>query len=103
MKTELQLKLKAGYTYFYISTDEINKAVTELKDGINGGFTSAIWDFESNPDPEAVMEMLKGTEPNTVLVAKNYDWFLQDQVEGLNKTVVTFLQNNVSVYLHLRP
>lgn len=92
--------LKAGYPYFYVSTLEIQKTVDTIKEAVEAadiGFKVEVWDFQLNPDPEAVLGLMQGEE-KTLVVAKNYNWFLESGFEGINKEFVTILQNNVEIY-----
>lgn len=104
MKTsELMNFVKAGYSYFYVQTTEVNKATADLKTIIeaqkNGSsFEVLIWDFEKEPDPEKVIEWLKETDEKRVVIAKNFNWFLKDEMGGFNKPIVQHLQNNVALY-----
>jgi len=97
----LEYALKAGYPYFYVQTIEMNKAVDSIVEYVekaNFGWTVKVWDFIANPDPEAVLNQLEGSDNKTLLIAKNWNWFLASEYEGLNKEFVSKIQNNADVY-----
>lgn len=92
--------LKAGYSYFYVQTIEIQKTVETLIEAVESadiGWKVEVWDFEKNPDPEEVLTLLNGDE-KVLVIAKNWNWFLETAMEGIEKTFVTILQNNVELY-----
>jgi SpoVK/Ycf46/Vps4 family AAA+-type ATPase len=98
--------IKAGYSYFYCQSYEINRTVQEIKDIAgeykNGGDESiykiGTWDFETVPDPEEATNFLASAKPYSVLIAKNLNWFLVDELGGFNKSLVTFLQNHIEEF-----
>jgi len=96
--THLEYSLKAGYPYFYVQTLEMNKAVDEIKSHIEtnmNGWEVKVWDFAADPDPGNVFSLFGN---RTVVVAKNWNWFLESDYEGINKEFVTTLQNNVDLF-----
>jgi len=100
-KKELLNSLRAGFSFFYAKTDEMDRTielVTETVESFENRrgekpFSVAIWDFEMVPDPDQVVKMLDETPTGTVVVAKNWHWFLNDKVEGPNKLMMQMLQN----------
>jgi len=90
---EIEMKLRAGYVYFYVQTTEILEVVEELQN-INGQYKPNFWDFSTSPDPDQVIEALKSLPAYSVMVARNFNWFLQDFAKDLNKEYVAFLQAN---------
>jgi SpoVK/Ycf46/Vps4 family AAA+-type ATPase len=98
--------IKAGYSYFYCQSYEINRTVQEIKDIAgeykNGGDESiykvSTWDFETVPDPEEAVNFLSSAKPYSILIAKNFNWFLIDNMEGFSKSIVTFLQNHIEEF-----
>ena len=98
--------IKAGYSYFYCQSYGINRTVQEIKEIAdaykNGGDESlykvSTWDFEITPDPEEVTSFLSSSKPYSVLIAKNLNWFLLDELGGFNKTIVAFLQNHIEEF-----
>lgn len=100
---EITNATRAGYCYFYVQTSEVNKACEDIASIFevyqNGStFKLESWDFEKNPDPSKVIESLKESNPRTVILAKNFNWFLKDEFQGFNKEFVQHLQNQVDVY-----
>ena len=93
--------LKAGYPYFYIQTSEMNKTIGEIIGTVEDAdinWKCMVWDFEKVPDPGAVMAMLNEDPGKTLVIAKNWNWFLESEYEGINKDFVTFLQNKVDAF-----
>lgn len=103
---KLVTAIRAGYSYFYINTYEMNRTVETVcktiadftgKDG-NKPFNPVTWDIASDLDPEKVMEYLEKGGLGTVVVAKNFNWFLKDELGSMNKGCVQFLQNNIDLF-----
>lgn len=103
---DLIVAIKAGYSLFYFHTHEMSRAVTGLSKALdaymeNGGkgFIKEykVWDFERSQNPEDVMNDLDG-EPGTVVIAKNWNWFLRDEYGQPNKLFCSFLQNRVDSF-----
>lgn len=100
-KKELLNALRAGFSFFYAKTDEMDRTIELIKDTVESfknrkgvqPYKTATWDFEVNNDPEAVIAMLDETPPGTVILAKNWGWFLNDRIEGPNKLLMQTLQN----------
>ena len=98
--------IKAGYSYFYCQSYEINRTVQEIisianeyKSNSNESiYKVQTWDFEIAPDPEEAIEFLSASKPYSVLIAKNFNWFLMDELGGFNKTLVTYLQNHIEEF-----
>ncbi len=98
--------LRAGYPYFYVDTNEVQGSSTEIATTIssyqnsNGDevYFPLIWDFEKDPDPEIVLRMLDESTVGTVVIAKNFNWFLKDEYSGVNKSIISTLQNRADVY-----
>lgn len=103
---DLLAGLRAGYCFFYCQTLEMTETVREIYEGLKefefAGekpyFPCMVWDMEKNPDPEAALEELAGAEYKTVMLAKNFHWFLADEMGALNKQVVQWLQNRVDLF-----
>lgn len=104
-RKELVDALRAGFSLFYIPTEEMTRTCEIIEEAINS-FTNkagnspykvAFWDLEKNQDPDVVVELLsdRGLEAGTVVVAKNWNWFLMDSIEGPNKRYVTAIQNRL--------
>lgn len=100
-KKELLNALRAGFSFFYAKTDEMDRTIELVVDTVEAfknrkgdqPYSTAIWDFEINSDPEAVIGMLDDTPVGTVVLAKNWGWFLNDRLEGPNKLLMQLLQN----------
>jgi len=92
--------LKAGYPYFYVQTIEIQKTVDTIVEAVDNadiGFKLVVWDFEKNPDPEEVLNLMQAEE-KVLVIAKNWNWFLESNIEGIKKDFITILQNNVEIF-----
>lgn len=95
--------IKAGYSYFYIQSSEINRASgdieTIIKEYKNGStYNIKRWDIETDLDPDLIIEMLKLEPERTVVLAKNYNWFLKDELGNFNKQHIQHLQNSIDIY-----
>ena len=95
--------IKAGYSYFYVQSSEINKACedieTIIKEHKNGStYSIKRWDIETDLDPELVIELLKNEPTKTVIITKNYNWFLKDEMGNFNKAHIQHLQNSIDIY-----
>jgi AAA+ superfamily predicted ATPase len=114
---ELIAGIKAGYSYFYISSQEVNKTTNDVisyldayykanKNGLE--YKVASWDFEStnqagesafnNPDDlfkmlEDMQDGVDSVKPGTIIVAKNFNWFLSDEYNNFDKAKVSWLLN----------
>lgn len=98
MEIKLASALRAGYTFFYTQTFEMDRAVEKVTDEIKSitqvEWKIKIWDFETdNGDVDQVTAMLRDEKPYTVIVAKNYNWFLSSDSNGLNYEAVQLIQN----------
>lgn len=100
-KKELLNALRAGFSFFYAKTDEMDRTIELIVETVEGfknrkgavPYSTAVWDFEVNSDPEAVIGMLDETPAGTVVLAKNWGWFLNQRLEGPNKLFMQMLQN----------
>lgn len=113
---ELICGIKAGYAFFYAESQEVNKTTNEIKKEI-GNFIETgnsclkqimTWDFESRNqmgesqynDPDGVFAMLENMNggidsipAGTVVIAKNFQWFLAGNYDDFNKEKVVWLLN----------
>ena len=98
--------IKAGFSLFYISTYEPNSAIEEALKAIDplkeSQFVSTvtIWDFAENPDPQVVIDLLNG-ETNSIVIAKNFHWFLKDfsgDIPENGKPFVQYFLNNIESF-----
>ena len=92
--------LKAGYPYFYVRSLEINKTVADIKDAVMAnelGYNVVVWDFEQNSNPMGVIEMMDSSD-KTLVIAKNWNWFLEKEFEGIDKELVTIIQNSADLF-----
>lgn len=99
---DLMNAVRAGFTFFYAQTDEMDKTVKSIKEEVminDYGYEAQVWDFENNLDPESCLyEMLEKSQPKTVVVAKNFHWFLKDEYGALNKQFITFILNRLELF-----
>lgn len=120
--SELISGIRAGYSFFYAESQEINKTVKQLnndltayydanKNGIN--YKTKVWDFEftneagesqfNNPEEilnelEFVQEGIDAVPVGRILIAKNMNWFLQDEYGNFNKATVSWLLNRTNKF-----
>lgn len=108
MKAEKNLisAMRAGYPFFYAQSQEIKRSVDIISDVIsnfknsNGDNPYSIkeWDCEIDPDPESVIQNLENSGSGSVIVAKNWNWYLKDEYGNINKDFVQVLQNRSDIY-----
>ncbi len=102
---ELTVALRAGYSFFYARTNEMQRATDAVKETIENFkinneqvYKIIVWDFEKDQDPEKVCEQLDSSSPGTLIIAKNFNWFLKDEYGGFNKQIVSFIQNRLEIF-----
>lgn len=119
---ELISGIKAGYCFFYCQTEEVNKTVNRIdkdlsayydvnKNGIK--YETKIWDFETtneagesqyqNPEEllnelEFVQEGIDAVPVGRILIAKNANWFWQDEYGNFNKGMIAWLMNRTKKF-----
>lgn len=103
MKIKLSTALRAGYTFFYCQTFEMDRAIDAILDDAKGIKTvewkPVIWDFEeSSGDPDKAVEILTGSDPYTMVVAKNLNWFLEMESGEKNYSAMQLIQNRFSEF-----
>ena len=110
---------RAGNCYFYGETSEPDVAIEMIKEQIakdeklskwrialwetkdkNGrDVTVDCWDCDTIPDADQVMDMLEKSEAYTLVIAKNWNWFLIDeQLQEPNKQYCQWLLNRVKTF-----
>lgn len=98
MEIKLSTALRAGYTFFYCQTFEMDRTVEKVKEEIaaieQSDWKIKVWDFEAaDGDPDAVVSLLRGEPAYTAIIAKNFNWFLYSEASGLNYEMTQFIQN----------
>lgn len=119
---ELISGIKAGYCFFYCQSEEVNKTVNRIdkdlsayydvnKNGIK--YETKIWDFETtneagesqyqNPEEilnelEFVQEGIDAVPVGRILIAKNANWFWQDEYGNFNKGMIAWLMNRTKKF-----
>jgi len=120
--SELIFGIKSGYSFFYAESQEIQKTVEDIKVGLteyfktnkNGmAYTVKTWDFESknsagesefnNPDDMLKMlEDIQGGTDNvpigTIVISKNFQWFLADEYGNCDKAKTSWLLNRAASF-----
>lgn len=119
---EMIAGIKAGYSFFYVESQEINKTIKQINSGLieyyqankNGiEYQAKIWDFETtneagesqfqNPEDilnelEFVQDGIDAVPVGRILIAKNMNWFLQDEYGNFNKGMVAWLMNRANKF-----
>jgi SpoVK/Ycf46/Vps4 family AAA+-type ATPase len=119
---ELIFGIKAGYSMFYCESQEINKTITDIKEGLTAYYKEnqngiqyqvKTWDFETTNNmgesvynnPEEMFNLLEnisGMNDNvpvgTIVIAKNFNWFLVDQYGECDKTKTAWLLNRATKF-----
>jgi len=114
---ELVFGIKSGYSFFYTESQEIQKTVEDVKTGLTSYFDAnkngleykvKTWDFESRnnageseySDPDSMLKMLEEIQDGadnipvgTIVIAKNFQWFLMDQYGECDKAKTSWLLN----------
>jgi hypothetical protein len=114
--------IKAGYPYFYCESQEVNKTTRQIADELtayydankNGiSYKTKVWDFEflnaagesmyadSNEmlnELELVQDGMDAVPVGTIIIAKNYNWFLNDEYGNYDKAKVSWLLNRVNKF-----
>lgn len=102
MKIQLKNALRAGYTFFYCQTFEMNRAIENILIDINSieqrDWETEIWDFEQDNNPDKVLELLSSCKPYTVIIAKNFNWFMSEKLAKPNYEAMQFIQNKFSEF-----
>jgi len=119
---ELVFGIKAGYSYFYCESQEIEKTTRDISEGLTAYFAENtngidykvyVWDFEStnamgesqfnNPDDallllEDVREGIDKVPVGAILIAQNYNWFLTAPDGECAKDKTTWLLNRAEKF-----
>jgi hypothetical protein len=109
---ELIFSIRAGYCFLYCESQEVQKTVSDINKGLDAYFKAnpngiqyqiSNWDFEvgGQPvDPDTCFTMLENLDggydsvpPGTIVIAKNFNWFLVDQYGESNKEKTSWLLN----------
>ena len=98
--------IKAGYSFFYVRTYEMDRCIEEIKSMLAEvkeelPMTLASWDFEAGSgdgegagDPDSALELIDSSPPWTVCLLQNFNWFLLDAKTGqTNYKAVQMIQN----------
>lgn len=99
LKIDLQKALRAGYWAFYCQTYEMDRTFNSIIEAIKsiekGDWNTVFWDFEeSNENPDEVLELLTQSDPYTVVIAKNFNWFIEfNDAAEKNYNAIQFIQN----------
>lgn len=108
MNSQQQLvnALRAGFSLFYAKTEEMDRTVALITEAVNSftnksgaqPYRAIVWDLEMDKDPDRVIELLSDKATvGSVIVAKNWNWFMFDDVGNPNKGYVQALQNRLSL------
>lgn len=104
METGIVGYLKAGYSHFYVQTEEISRAVEQVTKELKGylGEDNKVDVWGLTPDTQDPLEPLvnlDSADPNSAAILKNYHWFLKDEANGIsNYDLVQFIQDRLTAY-----
>lgn len=87
--------LSAGFSCFYLLSDEVNRAQSVLINRLKEDKTNyqfAVWDCTESNNPMDAINNLNGAEENTIMIAKNFHWFFE------NPMIVQTILNNVEIW-----
>ena len=111
---ELIFAMKAGYPFFYIESQEVNKTIADISVGLetyfktipkNGtNYNIQLWDVEDGmgnyQNPPEMFNLLEKMEdgddsipPGRIVIAKNFNWYLVDEYSNCDKTLTSWLLN----------
>lgn len=120
--SEMISGIKAGYSFFYVESLEVNKTIKQINEGLtdyyrankNGiNYQTKIWDFEvcnaagesqfQNPEEilnelEFIQDGIDAVPVGRILIAKNMNWFLNDEYGNFNKGMVSWLMNRTNKF-----
>jgi SpoVK/Ycf46/Vps4 family AAA+-type ATPase len=102
MKTsEIKMALNAGYVFFYVQTDEIDRFIGDIQISFNKeeeNWKVGFWDFEQFEfDKGSIIPFIENSRGYSLLVFKNLNWFLKDQMsKEIDTQIVTYFQNHLS-------
>ena len=96
---KLSIALKAGYTYFYVQSNEINRTLNLISDEMEKleQWNTVAWDYHENDDPFEIIEKMEKSQPYTLFICKNLNWFMSEKGEYQYK-MSQMLQNNSDVF-----
>lgn len=100
--------LKAGYSHFFIQTEEPNEAINYIQDSLadckapntDEPMEIKVWGYDpNNVDPLAPL-METYDQKNIILILKNYNWFLFKDIlaKTPNPDIVQFILDSLPVY-----
>ena len=93
---DLVFGIRAGFSYFYVKTKEMQETIREIFLAIetynNSQYVSYVWDFMEESNPEKVLEMLENLPSESIVIAKNFNWFISDK-EDFDKGITSTLQS----------
>lgn len=119
---ELIFGVKSGYSYFYMESQEIQKTISDIKSELTKYFAEnkngiqynvKVWDFESTNgagestynNPDEMFLMLENVQNGydevpvgSVVIAKNFNWFLADEYGGCDKAKTSWLLNRAAKF-----
>jgi hypothetical protein len=119
---ELILGIKSGYSYFYCESQEVQKITKEISNGLKAHFDEhkngmehrvIVWDFESQTptgestynNPDEMFALLENMQDGadevpagTIVIAKNYNWFLSDDYGNCDKAKTAWLLNRAAKF-----
>ena len=114
--------IKSGYSYFYCESQEVNRTASDLLENLNKYFEANrngieyrahLWDFEKTnqlgeseyQDPDSLLTRLENVQEGvdsipvgTVVVAKNFNWFLSDGYGNCDKGKTAWLLNRAGKF-----
>ena len=98
--------LRAGYSFYYLQSWEQNSHAEQLQEAVeafelNGvkPFNTWAWQLEGiQEDPGELLDMLDKLDVGTICIARNYHWFIKDNMGDINKEVVQKVLNRADTY-----
>jgi hypothetical protein len=88
--------VRAGYSHYWLQTDESGRAIEQLKAELEGRQVT-VWDCatkDAGGDPGEALDRLQlEASAGSVLVIRNMSWFLKDSSGNVNYSLVQFIQN----------
>jgi SpoVK/Ycf46/Vps4 family AAA+-type ATPase len=98
---EMLKSMKAGYSFFYCETEELNKTTKKFEKALGSGRVR-VWDLEEKgdpKDPDEVLEMLDDiNNDGMICIAKNWHWFLKDDYGAVQKGKAAALLNRFDLW-----
>lgn len=100
MGTGIKNYMRAAYCLFYLQTEEMDRAIELLQEELSDNGNVTVWSLDQdNQDPLEPLGKLEEAQAGSILILKNYHWFMKDESSGVsNYELVQFIQDRLVAY-----